>query len=287
MAFFNSDNVHMFPSAYRIKGTSKYTSEENISNILNSVVDVDSYVLSTKNDLANSQPLRFVLHGYYFEIQGFSLTNYQNFYVAIRVEQGADAIITYDTGSPHDLDVGNEFLGLMYSTSQINPPTDPDNKYKYYTLQISSNGELVNQVRISSDSVFYNTGTEKKTVTDMLDSKQDTLKAGNGINIVSDNTISLTDPYNTAVNSIASKTVGTTSKPVYVDNGVVKAITGNSGTTQKSAGSGTSAYTYVQAALVSSGALQSTGVQLFASENSPDNSVGRNGDFWFKYESSN
>lgn len=283
--FFQTGSVSMFPSSYRRADTKgKYTSEENFVNIINSIVDRDCYVLSTESSLANGDPLKVVLHGYYFEVDEFSLSSYPNFYVAIRVEQGASAIVNFDTGSSTDeqIDLNGDFRGLAYSTSDFSGLVD-DNDYKYYTLRVSNGGSLVNKVRLSSDSVYY--GSSENSVSQALDGKQDSLEAGLGIdsNKLDQNEISLTDGYNTLLNSMASKTVGATDTPIYISGGEAKAITGNSGKTFTTSGN----YSYVQAALISSGKLQSNGVQLFASTDNPDNSIGQNGDFWFKYESSN
>ena len=280
--YFTSSNISVFPSAYRTTDTKgKYNSEYNFVNIINSIVDKDCYVLSTEESLDEDHTLRVVLHGYYFEIASFTKPS-GNLWLAIKTEKNyGNALVNFDsTAVDHTaLDSGSNFMGLRQSTSAISAVVDTD--YSIYSLQVVENGSLINQVRLSSDSVFYGSD-EDETVSDKLDSKQDNLSAGNGITI-NNNTVSLTDSYNSSLSTIAGKTVGTLSKPVYISNGAATAITGSSGKAYTSGSSGNTAYTYTQAALVTDGALQSTGVQLFASIGDPVDGVGKNGDFWFKY----
>ena len=287
--FFKTSDVEMFPSAYRAQATKgKYTSEENFVNIINSVVDKDCYVLSTLSTLENNKPLQVVLHGYYFEIKGFSLSNFPTLYVAIKVEQGANAIVNFDTTSTTDtqIDVNNDFTGLAQSTS---PFTVTDTKdYKYYTLQVSQGGSLVNQVRLSSNSIYFK-GDPTKNLSSLLDGKQDDLTAGQGIDSdeLANNKIALTDEFNkTLVSFTGGK--GSAIKPVYVNQqGEIVGLTSSSGLAQTSGSSNNVSYKYTQAALITDGNLMSGdtngGVAFYASEGDPQSNVGKNGDFWFKY----
>lgn len=302
MSYFETDKVAMFPSTYRKRETfSKYTSEKNFVNIINSIVDTkDGYVLSTKSSIQNDrEPLRLVLHGYYFEIEDFVLNANTNLYVAIRLKigpNGPNALVSFDSGAatPESLDASGNFYGLAYSTSPFSFPDNPE--YEYYQLHAVKNGEILHRARISSDSIFFEDETDdnQRTVTDLLDSKQNEVKAGNGIKKDSNNnlpndTVALLDSYNSVLSSMTSSaTVGNTSHPVFVDKTgtdtyEVKPITASSGSAVKKETSGSTTYQYTQAALITEGELTMSGVKFFASEGDPVVNLGSPGDFWFKY----
>lgn len=285
--FFTSKSVSVFPSSYRKDYTKgKYTSEENFVNIINSIVDKDCYVLSTESSLTN-EPLKVVLHGYYFEIGGFSLVDNQDFYVAIKVEQGANALVNFDNDASTEtqLDLNDDFKGLAYSKSEFSGLENSDD-YKYYTLKVAENGSLVNKVRLSSDSVYY--GANGESVSSALNRKQENLSAGLGIDPdkLEQNEVALTEGYDRSLKSM-SEAVGSNSQPVFINSdGEVTPLDGSSGLTQQTV-TGSNPYTFVRAALITDGVLKNDGVQLFAGTIDPIKTVGHNGDFWFKYESSN
>jgi len=296
--FFSTESVDMFPSAYRIVATkSKYTSEENFVNIINSIVDKDCYVLSLDN--TDEGPiLKVVLHGYYFEIKGFNLSENPNFYVAIKVEQGANAIVNFNNNSVANtqindgnivdtqIDVNGEFTGLAFSKTPFDVSDTED--YKYYTLQVSQGGSLVNRVKLSSNSIYFK-GDTTRNLSNLLDSKQDDLTAGQGIDNteLANNKIALTDEFNKTLESFTGGK-GSAIKPVYVNQqGEIVGLTSSSGLAQTSGSSNNVAYKYTQAALITNGNLMSGdtngGVAFYASEGDPQSNVGKNGDFWFKY----
>ena len=296
--FFSTESVDMFPSAYRTVTTkSKYTSEENFVNIINSIVDKDCYVLSL-DDTDEGPILKVVLHGYYFEIKNFKLSENPNFYVAIKVEQGANAIVNFDNNSVANtqinngnivdtqIDVNGEFTGLAYSKTQFGE-SDTKN-YKYYKLQVSQGGSLVNRVRLSSNSIYYK-GDRARSVSSLLDEKQNKLTAGNGIdsNKLKNNEVSLIDKFNRTLNSFFPEDpsgVGSADQPVYVStSGTMTALSSSSGVPQTSDSKNNVAYKYTQAALITKGHLMNSGVAFYASEGNPQQEVGKNGDFWFKY----
>ena len=277
--FFTTENVKMFPSAYRRTDTKgKYNSEENFTNIVNSVVDNDKYVLSYDN---STHLLRGVLHGYYFEISDFDLSGAnRNCWVAIRVEQGANALVDFDTSSvtPEQIDKNGNFTGLAVSTSQFNVTDTSD--YKYYQLHVANNGELLNHIRFSSNSLYYK-DNEDQNLSDLLDTKQANLTAGYGINSseLQNNKVQIIDSYKTSLDSVANTTVGSATTPIYISSGLATPLSASSGKVQTSASAGGVNYQYTQAALITNGALQDTGVAFYASVDSPNQSVGKNGDF--------
>ena len=74
MAYLNSDNISVFPCANRDAKyiASKLTTERNLTNIINSIVTTDGFVLSYSS---TSKSIQFVLGGYYFEVQNLDVSS--------------------------------------------------------------------------------------------------------------------------------------------------------------------------------------------------------------------
>lgn len=285
MAYYNSSNVSVFPSAYRKVDTKgKYTSEYNFVNIINSIIDVDSYVLSTDTTLANDHILRVVIHGYYFEIENFIKPTNKALYLAIRVENNtSNALVNFNNGSAAEdtaLDQGSEFTGLY--TGDTEPNTAAGEGYTIYTLQVCDFNGNLNNVRLSTDSIFFDNDKDSD-LTGKINEKQNKLTTGNGLSLSNDSTIKIIDNYNRTLASAVGGE-GSSTQPVYVNSsGQFTALSGASGATQTNESYGGISYKYTQAALITSGTLQQTGTSFYASTGNPPSGVGRNGDFWFKY----
>lgn len=77
MPYINSNSINVFPCANR--GTaynlqSRLTSEYNLTNIINQLIDTDSFVIT--NVLTTDGPLAFNIHGYYFNVSNYQdITN--------------------------------------------------------------------------------------------------------------------------------------------------------------------------------------------------------------------
>lgn len=292
MAYYESDNVHVFPSAYRKKfAAGKYTSEYNFTNIINSIVDVDSYVLSTDETLANDHTLRVVIHGYYFEIKEFSKPS-GKLYLAIKVEKNNhNALVQYGNGSNYDetaLDDNTYFKGLYYGNEY--PNDSGEEYYTIYRLQVcNDSGELINKVRLSTDSVFFGDVEDNEDLTGELNKKQNSLVVTkeSGLELSADSNLKINDKYNRTLESayLNSSGVGSSIQPIYINaNGEFNALSGSSGTAQVNS-SGSTRYSYTQSALITNGSLSDKGVTFYASQDDPpvSTNIGRNGDFWFKY----
>jgi hypothetical protein len=112
-----SESIKVFPCVSRnlSKGSdeldAKLMSEKNITNLIKTVTDNSSFVLSD----TNANPMRFVLDGYYFEIKNFDYTGTKYAYVAKQQD-----LIRGDNG--------NSFLGLTLweaSNDSDKPTTSP------------------------------------------------------------------------------------------------------------------------------------------------------------------
>ena len=119
-------NVKMFPSALRRGFDSVFTSEDNITGIVRAVTDKDSYIIK----LDNSTPVKFVIHGYYFELTNRSIADFTgDKWAAIKLDS-SNRLVRYSNGSTV-LDENGEFEGLDITNNQI---TDSDNIYKIYSI---------------------------------------------------------------------------------------------------------------------------------------------------------
>ena len=128
---FNSNNIKVFPSAYRTYNPGgKYTSEQNITNMIKALADKDSFVvdfINTSVTLPYRGILKVVVDGYYFEISDFELSGNQ--YLSIRVENGY--LVDYSNATT-TLDTGGIFTGLDHSTSSG-------------MLQVCKDGKIINK----------------------------------------------------------------------------------------------------------------------------------------------
>ena len=130
-----SNNVFIFPcvsrssdSKYELK--SKLMSEENVTNILKSIADKKSFVLSYADGV-----LKFVLDGYYFELSEFNLSGNKYAYISYKDNSDSNGfkLINGD-------DIDGTFSGLKIQ-STISNPNDVDGE-DYLTLCV--NGQIPN-----------------------------------------------------------------------------------------------------------------------------------------------
>ena len=282
MDFYDTEKVNVFPSSFRKTETkSKYTSEHNFVNILNSLIDRDCYVLSYDR---SSDLLKIVLHGYYFEVDKFiQYCPGHPCYASIRVEEGSySALVNYDNSASTStsLDDGGKFRGIKFTQGR---PTDANSNasYTYYTLQITKENDqggydIINKVRLSTDSIYFTTGDD---LTKMINSKQNNLTAKDGIKLdPTTSEIGLEDKIYKTVTSMASKNVGANNKFIYIKNGEATASGANVGSKYTTSGN----YNYTQNTYTENGELKG-GTTFFASKGDPNSTLGSNGDFWFKY----
>lgn len=141
------ENVKMFPAALRRGFDSVFTSEDNITGIVRAVTDKDSYIIK----LDNTTPVKFVIHGYYFELANHNISNFTgDKWAAIKLDS-SNRLVRYSNGSTV-LDENGAFEGLEIADSQ---PTNSDGSYKVYSLQLTSSGVAVanNFSKLSPESI--------------------------------------------------------------------------------------------------------------------------------------
>ena len=307
--YVSSSEIKVFPTAFRTEYLSgKYTNEENFIGILNSLTDnsihtdgSDGFIVSV-----NGKELVVVIHGYLFKIANyFELAGSgEDMWLAIRVETGANssgALVDFDNASIN-LDTGganSNFIGLKALTNKPGSSYDKSGT-TVYSLKVVEHGKICerNKMKFSTKSIaFEDTSSpisfnEKISAIDAKDSEQDgelakkqnILKPGNNSYIVANNNfddnITLSQKAITALNSITKQPQGSANKPIYITaNGEAAPITASIG--KRKANENNAVVS--QNVYFVDGAI-TAGYTVYASQNAPDNSVGQDGDFWFRYE---
>lgn len=311
MAYFNSDNVRVFPSTNRyIYPQGKLTSENNFVNILNSITDYNSYVLDYSDNI-----LKVIIHGYYFEINIPNLDSklpgqgYANYYLGILVETTEyGQLVSWDNNVELDHKEGTNysFYGLISTINRV-PSFAEDakwveqlyqnTKYKIFSLQITDSAKnIINRRRLKTDSVYYVQG-DRDLSTD-LGGRQYKIKAGSGIaglggkpgtaisNVFGDNEINIDTREMAKLAGLQGgdeknpKAVGTDIKFVYFNkDGIAqesKGTVGSGNVTDGSAFKTTDVY-------LNNGVI-TVGRTVYASKNKPDENKGKVGDIWLKYQ---
>lgn len=149
--FVQTPVIKVFPSALRtVKPEGKYTSEHNLTGIIRSVVDRDSYIIKWEDG-----DKKIVIYGYYFEFTTIPGSWTGDLYCSI-VLDSSGRLVGYNgqTVVSDNLDSGSSsdgsFYGLILDTSPITV-----SGYTVKSLQILANGQLVtgNFFKFNTDSL--------------------------------------------------------------------------------------------------------------------------------------
>lgn len=158
--YFLSSNVEVFPSSLRTIGTSKLTTEKNLTSMIKSSTDNDSYIKAILED----GTIQLVLNGYRFNISkavDYLISNFtDDIYATINIQADSDLLVATDGSLT--LDVDSEFRGLSLVdtiTSEI----------IYLKLGKISNGTFIPEeksfVRSSGKSISFNSNiADKNTI---------------------------------------------------------------------------------------------------------------------------
>ena len=282
--YVKSNSIGVFPSVFRTyTPAGKFTNETNFANIVKSVVDRDSYVLSYKSNI-----LRLVIFGYYFVIEGITSPP---LWAAIRVAADTLArcynLVNYDDSSV-DLDTGgadSSFKGIRLGYEETGKPSASET---IKVLQIVENGKI-NYNRISTNSIYYPnaSGDPYKNLTEVLDGKQEKLNANydEGLQIYTGNDnqqwIKIRDDQYLKLRHLTNmNTVSDTVKPFtlnYFDNaGLLKVSKANAGYRYKNSSS--------QSVYLANGVI-TPGQVIYYSTNAAPTTAGdyHDGDIWIRY----
>lgn len=294
MSFIQSEKVVVFPSANRAEySKSMQLSEDNFANIVRTVTDYHDYVISL-----NSAGAEFVLHGYYFKLEG----DYRNKVAVIRLNKKTNAIVNYETGARTDttsdgqvnsdkssaLDEDNVFKGLnILSDATIPNNTGTDS---YHSLVLSEE----NIRKFSDASVMHTTTIDNKNNGEYLSSlinhkantitKEDT-PAGYGITATEDSRetkLKFNDKTKALLDSIPGKGQGTSLITTSVNGAgmpvLADSVASMGGIDQSSA----AIPLVINNICLANGEIVQMNSIYVSGENAPAEGTFKAGDIWFK-----
>lgn len=185
----NSTNIKVFPTAYRndYDPGAKFYSEENIGNILNSIIDNSSiehkegFVAGKATTIADGSSLTFNLHGYWFRMK-FNYSDFSNFsgnkviaYIEITTDE------TSDTDNKHlrhaTLKNLNEPSSDNLDSDGSTPSTSLFGGVKFfdsYQTSANENYQLLIAEKVSSNWIVPSQSVLKLSTLDILDKSNST-----------------------------------------------------------------------------------------------------------------
>ena len=146
MPYINSNSINVFPCANRGSDynlQSRLTSEYNLTNIINQLIDTDSFVISS--NLSNG--LSFNIHGYYFNVSNYQhITNldssWTDVYAEITIANNTVDGLTFNELTVNgtedvstDLDADTTFTGVAFTGTK---PTEAQDHYYLHILHRNS-----------------------------------------------------------------------------------------------------------------------------------------------------
>ena len=210
---YTTAQVNVFPSAYRTeKPSGKFTSEQNITNLIKSLANKDSFVVDY---VTVGKILKVVIDGYYFEIKDYDLpTGDLTLYIYVK-----DNYLLSVSGTT-SLDASGNFVGISDSDPGI--PADYLRK-----LEVLKAGKLVNKGYISElidgDGNWIDLSNILTNIFNFPSTQY--IK-----NLIAQYATTLANSEDVLVNA------GGESQPIYFKDGLPKAIIKNIGTDGTSGG---------------------------------------------------
>lgn len=193
MAYISSSQIRVFPSVGRSNYDieSQLTNENNLSQLVRSLCRTrKSYVLS--NQLASNEPFEFVIYGFYFKILNgndnlinkLGLGN--TLWAGIRVDEQVEgnnsanhyqllqlANSTEINDNLHDLDVKDEFQGVVFGTSKEDVEAKFGEFDSIYTLHLLENGVVPAQSLLHLNTAeILNGDNSADYISDKFNTKQ-------------------------------------------------------------------------------------------------------------------
>lgn len=159
MSNLASEKISVFPSTKRgnTERSARLISEENLVNIINKLVDKDSFVISGSPDTALSDTyIEFIIHGYYFKADREALieqfTNSLNIYAVIyteNTESGYTVLKGQDTGG-----VNSTYKGVHFFNNENGNSTDFENGDTRYCLLLLSRASTNDDWYVPKESML-------------------------------------------------------------------------------------------------------------------------------------
>lgn len=140
MAFINKNNIHVFPVTNKpSEKQSRLTTEYNITNIVNRLLDTKSFVI-TSGSVTDESALEFNIQGYYVKVDKISYLKpvaNSDCYAIITINKKTINVGTDDEQTFIELDGGendaNEYTGVSFSWLK-GKPTPKTGEYALHIL---------------------------------------------------------------------------------------------------------------------------------------------------------
>ena len=181
MTTLASDKISTFPSSMRTQDVySRFTTERNLVNMVNDLIDYDGYVY--KLQVGNTRTLEIVLGGYFFSMKledivpSFSSSTAIYAYIivgfttsssgteAVGSEIGDSRLVGWDgTGIKATVDYNSNFIGLNFTDDERNIPiagTTPGleadvGDFRVYSLKVLERPSATDQASWTVPSTSY------------------------------------------------------------------------------------------------------------------------------------
>ena len=299
--FFDTGNISVFPSTYRIvDAAGRYTSESNFANILRALSDTkdDGFVVDfTGSSISSPGTLKFVIYGYYFEIRNFTPTSHKNRTFYINVKNGYLVNVNNDSTTLDSTTDG--FLGLTFNTKSGDnikslKVTDGNgniiNRGFITGLSDSSTGNWMDISKFSGIKIIESGANKGKIDATSIDfstlSRYTYL-----INVITEGATKLGSwGSNTFTPYKVGSNTANAAQPIYFETGIPKELTVNSGANNKPVYLNSGKITPINATVggkglsreemyISNGTF-TKGNKITISTSIPSG-TGENGDLWF------
>ena len=135
MAFIDKNNIHIFPVTNKpSEKQSRLTTEYNITNIVNRLLDTKSFVI-TSGEVTNESALEFNIQGYYVKVDKISYlgtpTTASDCYATITIKSNVkDGQTFIELSGEED---GNNYTGVSFSWMD-KKPTSKTGEYALHIL---------------------------------------------------------------------------------------------------------------------------------------------------------
>lgn len=182
-----SENVIMFPSTLR-QNISKYTTEDNLAQMVRSSTLKDSYTIKYENET-----LEFVIYGYYFKVSNVTRPLPEKAYIVI--DNNTSTLRNIDGSTT--LDDNGDFKGLQFDGT-----VQSTTGCTIHELEISDGTNLKNQLIDSADLI----GIFGYTPYDSSNPENYTSNPGTVTSV----RVQATSPLTSSVDSAQSSTLNTT-----------------------------------------------------------------------------
>ena len=153
MSYISSDDVTVFPSSLRSaengdRASGKYTSEENLTGMIKTLANKDSFIISWPTDNSENEA-EIVINGYYFKFKTNNLSTSGNLYAGIKLDS-SKRLSSLDSSDTR-LDVSGSFRGLGFQTNTSG--------FNYY-LKLLENGNVVSENfhKFDAKTIFLDDG---------------------------------------------------------------------------------------------------------------------------------